>query len=55
MESTVRDAYARDFEIILLKDCVAGIQQKFHERSLELIQAYFGEVLSMAELQDLVV
>ncbi len=45
VESTVRDAYARDFELVILRDCVAGIDPRFHKRSLELFQAYFGEVV----------
>jgi ureidoacrylate peracid hydrolase len=52
VESTVRDAYARDYELIVVRDCVAGIQRKFHEHSLEVFQAYFGEVLSFAELPE---
>lgn len=47
VESTVRDAYARDFEIIVVRDCVAGIRPDFHENSLALIDAYFGEVLPL--------
>jgi ureidoacrylate peracid hydrolase len=50
VESTVRDAYARDFELLMVRDCVAGIQEQFHRRSLELFQAYFGEVVNSAEL-----
>lgn len=51
VESTVRGAYARDLDIVVVRDCVAGIQSRFHENSLEVFQAYFGEVLSFAQLQ----
>jgi ureidoacrylate peracid hydrolase len=50
VESTVRDAYARDFDVIVVRDAVAGIQPAFHEDSLKKIQAYFGEVMLLAEL-----
>lgn len=54
VESTVRDAYARDFEILVLKDAVAGIQKKFHDNSLDVIQSYFGEVITVADWEALV-
>jgi ureidoacrylate peracid hydrolase len=46
VESTVRDAYARDFEIVVVRDAVAGIRPEFHENSLNVMEAYFAEVLS---------
>jgi ureidoacrylate peracid hydrolase len=52
VESTVRDAYARDFDIVVARDCVAGINPAFHANSLEVFQAYFGEVLDSPELLD---
>jgi ureidoacrylate peracid hydrolase len=47
---TVRDAYARDFDIVVVEDCVAGIQQKFHGLYLELFRSYFGEVIPVGQL-----
>jgi ureidoacrylate peracid hydrolase len=47
VESTVREAYARDLEIVVVRDCVAGIDPRFHENSLAVFQAYFGEVISL--------
>jgi len=52
VESTVRDAYARDFEIIVVRECVAGIQPRFHENSLNVIQAYFAEVLTLDQVRS---
>lgn len=54
IESTVRDAYARDFEIIVVRDCVAGIKPEFHESSLAVIEAYFGEVLTLDQIRSLI-
>jgi ureidoacrylate peracid hydrolase len=50
VESTVRDAYARDFDLVIVRDCVAGIRPDFHEEALRRFQAYFGEVLTVDEL-----
>jgi ureidoacrylate peracid hydrolase len=53
VESTVRDAYARDFQIIVVDDCVAGIRQEFHENSLRVMAAYFAEVLPSKSLGEI--
>lgn len=55
VESTVRDAYARDLDLIILEDAVAGIQPDFHADSLRKFQAYFGEVMRVDELEGLLV
>lgn len=54
IESTVRDAYARDFEIIVVRDCVAGIKPEFHDSSLAVIESYFGEVLTLEQIRGLI-
>lgn len=50
VESTVRDAYARDFDLVVVRDCVAGIQPDFHREALRRFEAYFGEVLTVDQL-----
>lgn len=55
VESTVREAYARDFEIIVVRDCVAGIKQELHENSLTVMQSYFGEVVPLSEVERLLI
>lgn len=50
VESTVRDAYARDFDLLIIEDGVAGIRQDFHQDSLKKFQAYFGEVIPMSRV-----
>ncbi len=47
---TIRDAYARDFEMIVVQDAVAGIDPKLHQNCLEIFQAYFSEVVLFQEL-----
>lgn len=54
IESTVRDAYARDFEIVVVRDCVAGIKPEFHENSLAVIESYFGEVLTLEQVRGVI-
>jgi ureidoacrylate peracid hydrolase len=50
VESTVRDAYARDFELFVPSDCVAGIRPDFHRDSLKKFAAYFAVVAPSAAL-----
>lgn len=52
VESTVRDAYARDFDLVIVSDAVAGIVPEFHHDSLKKIQAYFGEVLRLSQVVE---
>lgn len=55
IESTVRDAYARDFDVVVVADCVAGIREDFHREALIRFQAYFAEVVEADALPSLVV
>lgn len=50
VESTVRDAYARDFDLVIVEDAVAGIKPEFHQNSLRVMRSYFGEVVPFAQL-----
>lgn len=49
---TVRDAYARDYEIILIEDAIDGIDQRLHQNCLEVFQAYFAEVVKLARVEE---
>lgn len=53
VEGTVRDAYARDYDLVVVRDCVAGIRREFHEDSLRKFAAYFAEVRSLNEVASL--
>lgn len=49
VESTIRDAYFRDYDITVVEDCVAGTFQVLNQATLENVRVYFGEVVSLAE------
>lgn len=54
VESTVRDAFFRDYACVLLADCMAepvgyGLPRSNHEASLLVIQTYFGWVSGSGE------
>jgi ureidoacrylate peracid hydrolase len=44
VESTARDAYQRDFNVVLLSDCTATRNLQTHEAALENIRRNFGDV-----------
>lgn len=50
VESTVRDAFNRGFDVILVEDCVASRNPKNHQTTLEQVREAFGWVLSAPEL-----
>lgn len=49
VESTVRDAYFRDYDITVVEDCVAGTFPALNQATLENVRIYFGEVVSLAD------
>ncbi|MBI3091541.1 MAG: cysteine hydrolase [Candidatus Tectomicrobia bacterium] len=51
VESTVRDAYFRDYDIIVVRDCVASSFPDLHAATLKNVEIYFGRVVSLSELQ----
>jgi ureidoacrylate peracid hydrolase len=54
VETTIRDGYYRDMDIIVLRDCVAGPRKSFHEDTLAKVEVYFGAVIGLDEIEDLI-
>ncbi|MDA4111190.1 MAG: cysteine hydrolase [Thaumarchaeota archaeon] len=54
VETSVRDAFVMDFNVIVASDCVASPEPELHEASLKTIAKYFGRVdTSKGILKDL--
>lgn len=49
VESTVRDAYFRDYDITVIEDCVAGTMLDLHQATLKNVEIYMGELVSLVE------
>ncbi|MEX2721494.1 MAG: isochorismatase family protein, partial [Candidatus Wukongarchaeota archaeon] len=47
VESTVRDGFNQDFDIIVISECTASINEKFYATSLSQIGKAFGLVLTL--------
>ena len=54
VESTIRDAYHRDYDAILVSDCVAAPAQvkNLHDATLQNVDRYFGFVASSHEIKS---
>lgn len=50
VESTVRDAFNRGYDVILVKDCVASRNPRHHRTTLEQVEEAFGLVVSSEDL-----
>jgi len=53
VESTIRDAYFRDFDILVVEDCVACSFPDLHRATLKNVEVYFGQVTTLKELEKL--
>jgi ureidoacrylate peracid hydrolase len=51
VESTIRDAYARDYDIILIEDAAASLWEDLHCATLKNVELMYGVVMSLATLK----
>lgn len=52
VETTARQAFLRDFYVVLPADGCAGYSREEHEASLRTIDRYFGQVVDLAALRE---
>jgi ureidoacrylate peracid hydrolase len=50
VESTVRDASFRDYDVILVEDCVGGTDKELHESTLKNVRLFFGTVIPSEDI-----
>jgi ureidoacrylate peracid hydrolase len=53
VETSAREAFVRDYYVAVVKDGTAAYSQADHDMTLLNIDRFFGEVTSIAELQEL--
>jgi ureidoacrylate peracid hydrolase len=54
VETTLREAYMRDYDLIILKDCVGGVHQRWREPAMEVWDRFLGAVISSDEFVSLI-
>ncbi len=52
VESTIRDAYARDYDILVVEDCVACPWDDLQRATLKNVEMFYGKVMSLQALAD---
>lgn len=52
-ETTIRDAYYRDMDVIAVRECLASPYPRFHEDTLAKIATFWGAVVSVDDLPSL--
>ena len=53
VETTIRDAYFREFDVIAVRDAIADPRPHFHEATMDKVQTFFGVVTTAEELPSL--
>jgi len=48
VESTARDAFMRDYQVVLVEDCAAARTKSEHDGAVHNVRTYFGRVLDSA-------
>ena len=49
VESTARDAFARNYTVTMVRDCLAGSSPEEHDWALRSLERYFGAAVEDAE------
>jgi ureidoacrylate peracid hydrolase len=52
VDTTVREAYMRDLDVIVLRDCVGGVHEKWAQVALEVWARYVGGLVASADLVE---
>lgn len=52
VDSTIRDAYARDLDVVVVEECVADSDDDAQTATLASIERFHGAVTSLPELSD---
>ncbi len=53
VETTVRDAYMRDYDVIVVEECVAHYDGNAHRSTLNFIDRFAGKVASLDEVRGM--
>ena len=54
VETTARDAAMHDFDVVLVGDCIAGVNPDWDAFSKQVWQFYIGEVVQLHEVREMI-
>ena len=52
VESTIRDAYARDLDVLVVTDCCAGLHKDLHHAMIRNVELYFGQAMLLEQVRN---
>jgi ureidoacrylate peracid hydrolase len=52
VETTGRHAFAKDYDVLIVRDLVASDSKELHESSLNNFEMYFDQVVSSGEILE---
>jgi ureidoacrylate peracid hydrolase len=55
VETSIRDAYYRDLDVIAVRDAIADPRPHFHEDTMAKVETFFGAVVTVEELPQLII
>jgi ureidoacrylate peracid hydrolase len=50
VETTIREAYLRDYDVVGVTDCIAGVNARWESAALEVWNQYFAETCTAADV-----
>jgi len=50
VDTTIREAYMRDYDLVIVRECIAGVNRQWHEVALAVWQQYCGVVVALDDL-----
>jgi ureidoacrylate peracid hydrolase len=53
IETSIRDAYMRDYDVVIVRECVAGVRSDWHAAALEIWDHYIGDVVTLSEFEEM--
>ena len=53
IDTTIRDAYVRDYDVVMVEDCIGGVRDDWHRMATAVWQQYLGEVVTLAQFQKM--
>lgn len=53
VETTIREAYMRDYDLVMVGDCIGAVRPDWHVMALEVWKHYLGEVVNLSEFEQM--
>ena len=53
IDTTIRDAYVRDYDVVMVEDCIGGVRDDWHKMATAVWQHYLGEVVTLEQFEQM--